>query len=290
MAEPVLVTGATGFVGGHLVRALATDGVEVHALVRAGRQLDAGDGVTVHVLADPVLDAPAVIDAVRPRVVVHLATHFAAQHDPSLLRELVEANVTLGTAVAEACTRTGARLVHATSAWQHFEGAEYAPVSLYAATKQAFVDVLAYYTQVAGLVAAEVCLFDTYGPRDTRRKLVTLLLDAARTGDRLALGSGRQLIDPVHVDDVVAAIRLAAAGAVDGGRLVVGGGAPRTVRELVALVGDVTGRVLDVEWGARPDRPRECYTEWPIAATPNPWRPAIGLREGLATLWREEFA
>lgn len=288
MAETVLVTGATGFVGTHLVAALAAAGNPVHALVR--RLAPLAPGVVAHPFTDSIAETPGIIDRIRPDVVVHLATRFAAQHDPGQLRGMVEANVTFGTVVAEGCARVGARLVHATSAWQHFGGAAYSPVSLYAATKQAFVDVLAYYTQVAGLRAAEVCLFDTYGPSDPRRKLVWLLLDAARSGVPLALGSGQPLIDLTHVDDVVAALGVAIAGGVDGGRLVVRSGRPLTVRALAGLVGEVTGRRPPVAWDARPDRPREMLQDWDVPGSPTTWRPRIELTDGLDALWRAEFA
>ena len=279
----VLVTGATGFIGSHLVRALAAAGQSVHALVRS--DADLGPHVVVHRLTDPF----TTVDDVRPDVVIHLATRFAAQHDPGELRPMIEANVTFATMVAEATLRVGARLVHATSAWQHYEGAEYSPVSLYAATKQAFVDVLAHY-RAAGLRTAEVCLFDTYGPGDTRRKLVWLLLDAARTGRPVQLGSGRQLIDLTHVGDVVAAFTLAGSGELDGGRLVARSGRPLTVRDLAALIERVTRRPLDVAWSARPDRHREMYADWAVAGAATSWRPRTELADGLDALWRAEFS
>lgn len=291
MTEPAyLVTGATGFVGGHLVRALAAAGHPAHALVRHAPGIEFGAGVVEHRLADSISETPAVLAEVRPAVVVHLATRFAAQHEPAGLRDMIEANVTFGSVVAESSLRAGAKLIHATSAWQHYAGATYSPVSLYAATKQALVDVLAYYTEVAGLRATEVCLFDTYGPGDTRRKLVWLLLDAARTGRAVQLGSGRQLVDLTHVDDVVSAIRLAAAGDLDGGRLVARSGRPITVRALVEVVEEVTGRRLAVEWGARPDRPREMYADWDVPGTRTAWVPKVELVDGLAALWLAEFA
>jgi nucleoside-diphosphate-sugar epimerase len=287
VSQTFLVTGATGFVGRHLCRTLAASGQPVHAITR-GPAPQLADGVVQHQVSDAVEEFAAVIDEVRPDVVVHLATLFAAQHDAAQVADMVRSNVTFGTVVAEGCLRTGAKLVHATSAWQHYQGATYDPVSLYAATKQALVDVLAYYTGVGGLRAAEVCLFDTYGPEDPRHKLVWLLLDAARSGATVTLSSGTQLIDLTHIDDVVAAILVAAASDVEL-RLVARSGAPLTLRDLAALVEQVTGRTLAVQWGVRPDRPREMYTDWLVPGAATPWRPRVELAEGLEALWQAEF-
>jgi nucleoside-diphosphate-sugar epimerase len=284
----VLVTGGTGFIGRHLVRALAADGEDVHVLTRASsqRRPQAPEGVTIHALTRPSVDVAGVIDEVRPTTVFHLATHFVARHRPDELADMVDSNVTLGTVVAEGAVRVGARLVHATSAWQHFGGAEYSPVSLYAAMKQAFVDVLRYFQDVESLDAREVCLFDTYGPNDDRGKLVGVLLDHARQGSALTMSSGKQLVDLTHVDDVVAALRAADAHDGDLRRLVARNGSPVTVRELVGIVEEISGRTLDVTWGAREDRPREMTEDWIVAADDIGWRPQVALRDGLAELWR----
>lgn len=284
---PVLVTGATGFIGRHLTEALVGQGVDVHAVVRRGSARRTAPGVVAHVLDDTVREIAPLVTELRPASVVHLATLFAAQHTPDQIERMIDANVTFGTALAEGCSEVGARLVHATSAWQHVDGAAYSPVSLYAATKQAFVDVLQYYTDVRGLVCAELCLFDTYGPRDDRHKLVWLLLEHAASGVALPMSSGRQLIDLTHVSDVVEAVGVALTGAVDSRRLTVRSGAPRTVRQLVELVGDVTGRPLDVAWGARPDRPREMTSDWDVPGTETGWRPRVPLEAGIAELWTE---
>lgn len=287
---PILVTGGTGFVGRHLLRSLTQAGRDVHAVVRSRSPRPIPPDVRAHVVDDSVAEVGGVVDALRPRAVVHLATLFVAEHQPHQVRDLIDTNVALGTVVAEACTRAGARLVNVTSAWQHFEGREYSPVSLYAATKQAYADIVQYYAEVRGLVAAEVCLFDTYGPQDERRKLVWALLEHALSGAPLEMSSGEQLIDLTHVSDVVRGLMLAVDGAADGGRLVLRSGEPRRVRELVDLVARVTGRTLDVRWGVRANRPREMYVDWQIDGVAAGWRPHVSLEAGLGELWDERLS
>ena len=285
----MLVTGANGFIGRHLCGHLAAAGEDVHAAVRAGSQrvLDHPPEVSVHVLRDSHQEYAAVADAVRPAVVFHLATLYSPRHEPAEMAPMLEANVTFGSIVAQAAARGGARLIHTTSAWQHYAGAEYSPVSFYAATKQALCDVVRYFTEAEGLRADEVCLFDTYGPRDDRQKLVWLLLEHAASGAPLPMSSGRQLVDLTHVDDVVAALVQVATGPPLDTRFVARSADPLTIRALAALVEQVTGRALDTRWGERPARPREMEEDWVVSGAATSWRPQIDLASGLAGLWEE---
>lgn len=283
----VLVTGASGFVGRHLTRALVARGDDVHAVVRVGstRPVPALPSAQLHRLDDSRSQIGSVVEAVAPELVFHLATHFAARHVPDEMLSMLDANVAFGAVLAQSCATHGIRLVHTTSAWQHYRGADYDPVSLYAATKQAFVDVVEYFRIVELLDAREVCLFDTYGPDDGRGKLVESLIAALREGRSMEMSSGRQLVDLVHIDDVVAALLLAAEAESFGRRMVVRSGQPLSIRALVDLLNDVSGAVLSARWGARPDRGREMVEDWPVEGDSLGWAPAVSLPDGLARLW-----
>jgi nucleoside-diphosphate-sugar epimerase len=168
-------------------------------------------------------------------------------------------------------------------------------VSLYAATKQAFEDILAFYTDATPLRVISLHLFDTYGPDDPRPKLIQLLLKAARGGPGLSMPEGKQLLDFVHVDDVVNAFLLAAA------RLERGDGAPNetfavsagerlSLRDLVALVERLVGHSLPVEFGARPYRAREVMQPWTRGEPIPGWAPQTSLESGLRRLLEESAA
>ena len=295
IAERVLVTGATGFVGSHVARALAASGAEVHALVRPGARLDRVpdlvDVVTFHTVEARAEQVAAVVGGIDPDITFHLATHFVAEHRPADIDALVESNVAAPTRLVDALASggRGVTLVNAGTAWQHVEGESYRPKNLYAATKQAFDDVLRHYTERRQLRVVTLNLYDTYGPGDHRGKLLSALVAALRSGEPLALGSGEQLVDFVHVDDAVAAFLHAADGARDSDDRTVptyaisSGGACR-VRDVVELLGEVAGRPVPVRWGARPDRPGDMVTPWYAGAPLPGWRPTISLRTGLAAL------
>jgi len=294
MERSALVTGSTGFIGGRLSQRLLEDGWRVHAIVRPGSDaagLPDQPAFTLHVHDGTTQGMIAIMQAVRPDVVFHLASLFLADHQPEQVALLVESNVLFATQLLEAMVAAEVGcIVNTGTAWQHFEGREYRPVNLYAATKQAFESVLAYYTDARGLSAITLKLFDTYGTGDKRRKLIRILGDAVRSGETLAMSPGEQILDLSHVDDVVdaflvAAERLMARLAPLNERYLVPG-ERFDIRELVALVGKAAGQPLPVDFGGRPYRPREVME--PIVAQPQDllpgWKPRRSLRSYLPSL------
>lgn len=278
-----LVTGATGFVGGHVVRRLMDDGWAVDALVRdPAAALPAG--VTIHPIPGPIDDLIALVAGVAPDVCFHLATAFRGVHVPADIEPMVTANVGFGTALAEAVSQAGScTFVNTGTVWQHYDARAYSPVSLYAATKQAFTDVLRFYEEVAGLPVVTLELTDTYGPGDPRPKLLPILLRAAREGTQLQMTDGTQLIDLLHVDDAVSALLATAAGT-PGAIYGASGGETLTLRDLVARFEAVSGLEVDAEWGVRAARPREMMKPWMVSGPPPGWSASVSLDDGIRAL------
>src|SRR5450756_2345275 len=207
-ARVALVTGATGFVGGRLVRRLLVDGWETHAIVRPSsnaailRDVLGSGNVRVH--DGSTVGLIDILRSVHPDIVFHLASLVVGEHSTDDVDPLVQSNILFGVQLLEAMAVAGVSDIVSTGTyWQHYEGREYSPVSLYAATKQAFQDILQFYCEARGLRAVTLELPDTYGPDDKRPKLLSLLDRAARPGETLQMSPGEQLLDMLHVDDVV---------------------------------------------------------------------------------------
>lgn len=286
----VFVTGASGFIGTHLVDALLARGDDVFALAGPAGVIPDRDG-RVRVLhgADGGALHAALAEA-RPEAVVHLAALYVRDHAAPDVEPLVRANVLLGSLLVEAMLAAGCtRFVHAGTAWQHAEDGAYAPANLYAATKQAFDDLLRWFAAARGLTATSLHLFDTYGPGDRRRKLFTLLSEAADAGRPLPMTAGEQLLDLVHVDDVVRAFVIAldrqARDEASGFEVfAVSSGAARPLREIAAAWVAATGRSVQVAWGAVPYPPHTVFRPW-SSGTPLPgWTPRVRLEDGLRAL------
>lgn len=294
--EVALVTGGTGFIGSRLVSQLLGGRWRVHVIVRPASKVHvlAQQSVELHTYDGSVESLLEAVGKSRPDVVFHLAALSLAQHTPQQVASLIESNVLFGAHLLEAVVRQApqSRFVNVGSFWQHYQGKTYSPTSLYAATKQAFEDILIYYVEAFSLRALTLVLFDVYGPNDPRPRLLNLLRKAALEGNALPVSPGEQLLDLVHVDDVAGALIQAAhwlrdeatAGyarfAISSGRLV-------SLRDLVALCEQVTGHPIPVIWGGRPYRSREVMEPWRGGALLPGWQPQITLEEGVAQIFAQ---
>ncbi len=299
MKKTIALTGISGFVGSHLACQLLKDGWEVHAWVRRSlpnrAPLATADRsqLTLHELGqspeERMMSFTEVLMEHKPQAVIHLVTHFVGVHQSSDLPKLADSNVLFGMQLLEAIQQQApkTRFILAGTAWQHFESAAYDPVSLYAATKQAFEDILKYYQNVGKIEAVILKLFDAYGPHDYRGKLFHMLRTAAKSQQNLAFSPGEQWIDLIYIDDVVQAFVHALDPEVRQGEYVVSSGQPVRLKELIQIYQKTTGKTVPVEFGARPYRPREMMTPWKIGNRLPGWNPQISLEQGICLMENE---
>jgi nucleoside-diphosphate-sugar epimerase len=175
-------------------------------------------------------------------------------------------------------------LINTGTSWQHFENNEKRPVNLYAASKQAFECMARYYSDAHGMKVVNLKLYDTYGNGDTRPKLFATLKRIASSGESLAMSPGEQLIDILHVDDVVHAFCVCLQKLPDlpqWSSYAISSGNPLPLTELVAAFEQAIGKKLNIDFGAREYRPREVMVPWNTGQTLPGWRPLIDLQTGI---------
>lgn len=293
----VLVTGATGFVGSRLTRRLIADGGLVHVIVRPDSNLEqlrtVRNHITLHSHDGTTEGMVNILAKSSPEIVFHLASLFVSEHQPVDIVPLINSNLLYGTQLLEALKTCGvSKLVNTGTSWQHYCNEEYNPVNLYAATKQAFETLLKYYLETSELQTITLKLFDTYGAGDPRPKLMHLLKRIADSGETLAMSPGEQLIDLVHIDDVVEAFMHATQRLLEGAvekceSYAVSSGSPIPLKDLAELVGEVLKKDLAIEWGGRSYRHREVMVPWSTGPSLPGWRPRIALSEGIKAMFSE---
>ena len=284
----LFITGGTGFIGRHLIQRLLSEGYELTLLIKKGESKDLHQ---CHVF-EYDYEINHLIDHFNIctyDAVIHLASLYINQHQTSQVDDLLHSNIQLGTHILEAMSKTGIKhFINTSSFTQHYDSTcDYHPVSLYAATKQAFEDIILFYTETFNMNALTLMLYDTYGKNDTRPKLINLLVDAANNGKILDMSPGLQEINYSYIDDIMEAyvLGLDYVSIHEGfHRYAVRSSETYSIQEIVQVVEEVLGKKIETNFGALPYRNREIMkitTEVPILPG---YYPKYTLRDGLKDL------
>ncbi|WP_235048918.1 NAD-dependent epimerase/dehydratase family protein [Methylomonas sp. MK1] len=290
-----MVTGGTGYIGSRLVNRLVRDGWVVSVIVRENSSLNllvaSLQKLNCYTYDGSMNCMLNIMQIAKPDIVFHLAAVTLCEHAPDDVDAILDANVRFSTQLIEAMSRSAIKsFVNTETFWQHFSGADYNPVCLYAATKQAFRDILVYYIETGQFNAISLVLYDTYGPDDPRKKLLSFLMGAKETKTEIDMTSGEQIVDMTHVDDVVAAFLRAGQMLLDEqyegfGTYSISSGQRMSVRRLVELFVNESGVSLQLNWGGRAYRLREVMDPWIGNSLPG-WKPKFDLVTGIRQLLR----
>jgi NAD dependent epimerase/dehydratase len=316
IGRSVLVTGAGGFIGGHLSVELARRGARVRALVQYNSHDDHGTLEwfdpelvrEIEVVAGDLRDAESVAQAMAgTETVFHLGALIAIPYSYANPRGFFETNVIGTFNVAQAALAAGVgRVVH-TSTSEVYGTAQTVPIteqhpleaqSPYAASKIGADKLMDSFHRSYDLPATTLRPFNTYGPHQSRRAIVPTIISQALAGDRLRLGALDPRRDLTFVSDTVAGFIAAAEAPEALGRTVqLGTGSDVSVGELVDVVAELLGRELTVE--VDPARLRPANSEvMRLISSPGlalelmGWSPRFDLRAGLRRTieWMESQA
>lgn len=235
----------------------------------------------------------------QPEMVINAGASQNGRDDVAALEQLVISNVLVPAAmmglIKAHSPRTG--FITFGTSWQIGEQGEESPFNAYAAAKAALGPFAEHFAQ-AGLRVATLRLYDTYGPGDTRRKIVNLIAEALLNDVILPMSPGEQMIDLVYIDDVITAVdatieTLRGPPMGEALTFAVRSGQPTTIVGLLELMKQVSGRSgSNIRLGAFPYRPRERFSLYPDTAAPPGWAPRVSLETGLRRIFsaREQDA
>ncbi|ADV61553.1 NAD-dependent epimerase/dehydratase [Isosphaera pallida ATCC 43644] len=302
----VLVTGAAGFIGSHLVERLARDGHRVRAFIRYNGRDDRGclewlepDVLAqVEVVRGDLKDPEAVRRAVRGcSRVFHLGALIAIPYSYENPLDVIQTNVEGTAHVLNACRDSDSldRVV-LTSTSEVYGTAQRVPIdeshplvgqSPYAASKIGSDALGIAYHRSFGTPVTILRPFNTFGPRQSTRAIVPTILSQALVGSTLRLGSLAPRRDLTEVSDTVAGfVGIAECDEALGRVVNIGRGSDVSIGELVELTGQVLGRRLSVETDPQRLRPAtsevgRLLADASLARRLFGWEPRVSLEEGL---------
>lgn len=289
----VLVTGARGFIGRHLLKQLLDLGSDVHAVVRPGRTsaeasrhgLPGRRRATWHEadLTDPD-QTDRVIRGSDPQVVLHLASTVAGHRSADVVGTMLENNTRAAVNVMAAAHRHGNRRVVLAGSVEEPRAGE-TPCSPYAAAKGAATACARLFHQQWELPVTVLRPAMVYGPsQPDETKLLPYVIGSMLDGHRPKLSSGARPIDWVYVDDVCRAFLLAAVHPAAPGLVAdIGSGTAITIAETVQMVAALAGYTGLIGLGDLPDRANDVAHVVDVAPAQDVlgWRATTSLTQGL---------
>lgn len=300
----VLVTGAGGFIGSHLVEALLARGCRVRAFVRYTGRGEAGwlEGLIpsteqLELFFGDLADSDAVRAAAADCThIFHLGALIAIPFSYQQPRSFVAVNVTGTQNVLEAMRACGTARGVFVSTSEVYGSARYVPMdeshprcaqSPYAASKVAADALVHAYHKSYDLPAVVARPFNTYGPRQSLRAIVPTVLAQAHAGSGLRLGNLSPTRDLNYVSDTVSG--LVACGftaGVEGEEFNLGSGREISVAELAQKACALAGTEYRVVTEERRMRPAASEVDRLVCTSAKAhrllsWQPRVSFEEGL---------
>jgi NAD dependent epimerase/dehydratase len=312
--RPVLVTGAGGFIGSHLVELLVWAGADVRAFVRYNSRNDFGQLErlptdvlgAVDVYAGDLTNPEAVANAIDGRAaVLHLGALIPIPYSYRHPREFVAANVEGTLNVLEAARRSSVERVVQVSTSEVYGTAQEVPISEthrlhpqspYAASKVASDQLALSFARSFGLDVVVARPFNTFGPRQSARAIIPTIVTQALAREQVELGATTPTRDFLFVEDTAAGLaRCAEADGVAGEVFNLGTGTEISIGDLATRILALLGRQVRIVTAEERLRPKGSEVERLVADVTRArqtldWQPMVTLDEGLrrTIAWIEE--
>jgi dTDP-glucose 4,6-dehydratase len=302
----ILVTGAGGFIGSHLVEHLVNQGAHVRAFIRYNSKGEIGhlsalgpEALSnVEIVAGDLRDLPAVTAAMSDiHTVFHLGALIAIPYSYKHPASVVDANI-LGTMnVLLAARETKVKRVVHTSTSEVYGTALRVPIdeshplqgqSPYSASKIGADKLAESFYCAYDLPVVTVRPFNTYGPRQSTRAVIPTIITQALTQDVIYLGNLDATRDLTYVSDTVEGFLCAGeAYEVEGGTFNLGVGYEIKIGELAHQIISCIGRNVEIQVDSSRLRPPKSEVERllsdnRLARLKLGWSPRVSLQEGLS--------
>jgi nucleoside-diphosphate-sugar epimerase len=296
-----LITGASGFIGSCLLRALLAKNKNVHILLRkeanVWRIQDLLRETKVHF--DDLSDADRLsklTKKIKPDIIYHLAAYgaYSSQDDADLC---IKTNI-LGTwnllkatsnVDYELFVNTGSSSEYGFKKTAMKESDSLEPASDYAVTKSSQTLLCSYFAKKNKKPVVTLRPFSIYGPYEDKNRFVPTLLRSLYLSQKMNLVAGNISRDWLYVDDMVRAYLLTDKLKKQGGEVFnIGTASQNTIEDVVKSAVKVTGKTTDFRWGKMKNRKWDtsCWVA-DIAKAKKllGWSPRFNLEQGLLRTW-----
>ncbi len=289
----ILVTGATGFVGKHLIQKLRD--FDVRFVVRNINTEYSKDRQIVY--NDEKLDVfQKDVKSYNPKIVIHLASYLTSSDDISSIKNIVDSNILFTSILLESLKSTDLELFinTGTFAEYYYNDGKENPAYFYSASKIAIKPIIKYFKNIQGFKTINIIPYTIYGGKSKSKKVIDYILDSLDSKLYLEMTNGEQILDFIHIDDVtdfyvncVNNINLLK----DEEDYHLGTGKGTSIKELSNIIEDLTNKKANINWGSKQYRTldimRAIAPIYKLEKELN-WKPKVSIEDGIKKILEEE--
>lgn len=292
----ILITGGTGFIGQNMVGKLSEEISDGEILLSSRSISSAKEKLSLDKYSNIRVAESNEWDSVvkfNPDVVIHLAALCTSRNDSEIVDSLIDSNIVYGIHLLDALKQCPSLklFINTGSFAEFYHGPQtFDNAYLYSATKTAYRSFVDYYAKLCGYKYITAIPYTVYGGKRTVKRILDYMMDALGAPTPVDMTAGEQILDFVHVDDVAnfyiqACKNLTEFSSLPQGQdFYIGTGRGYSLREVAVELESITGKTLNINWGAREYRDRDTmYSVAPISSNPlqSLWKSRINLHEGL---------
>lgn len=299
MTDTLLLTGATGFIGSHLLETLLENNYRMVILKRSF-----SDDWRISQLYEKYTENLIPFDVDKTSLehvfkkeeisgIIHLATYYKKIHEYEDIAPLIESNIEFPVQLLDLAVSNKVKFFINTGTFFEYDSS-YLPISelthikplnLYAATKISFEKILKTYSELYNIKSATLKIFSPYGPRDNEKKIIPHLILNSLKNNKISLSNGLQKLDFVFVKDIVDSYLklISKIEYLDKyENFNIASGNSHSIRELVSILEEINGQNMNKIWGDPSEDSEIILSDISKARNILKWVPQISIKEGLS--------
>jgi len=272
MIKKILITGATGFIGSHLVNKLLKDGYELIIIKRSTSCTWRVANILNKVISFDCdnIDLEDIFAKNKIDCVIHLATNYIKSHkNISEVKSMINDNINFPSTLVELCIKYNVTNFINTGTFFEYkmqdkplkETDKIEPYNFYATTKVAFSNVLKYYSKNFNLKVIDFKLFAPFGEKDNE-KLIVFLIKSLIDKKKINFSGGKQSWNFTYIKDIVQAYikALEKIETIKGYKSFnVGYNQTHNIKSVVKYLEKISGKMLNINWNTKPYTDNEIF-------------------------------
>jgi len=255
LKKNILITGASGFVGSHVLDDCLKNNFNVHAIFRHSKKnvsfAKKYKKQIFPIFYNNIYEIKNKLTNCKIDYVIHCATHYIKKHDHNDIENIIKSNVLFSTILLDAVVNIKIKkFINLGTVWQHFNDTKNLAFNLYAATKQSFECILNYYkSQYTKIKFYNILLTDTFGSNDKRKKLVPILLKNFNNKNQDKINIPKNLsMNLVNINEVTKCLNILLKKNSESDNYVIKSNQDVKIFDLINFLNDNLGKKIKINW------------------------------------------